>query len=86
MVEQNPHLSIGPSREIGGIDAQLVFGRQKDIFAGSQKTGVSIDEFKRQQALSDERLGAVYVFEYEVEQFSALRHSSRNMGPVIGLK
>ena len=67
MVVQNPHLSIGSSCEIGGIDAQVMFGRQKDIFARSQKIGVIVDEFKRQQALSDECLGTVDVFEHEVE-------------------
>ena len=86
VVVQNPHLSIGSSCEIGGIDAQLVPGRQKDLFTWPQKTGVIIDKFERQQALSNECLGTVDVFEHEVEQFGALRHPSRNMGPVIGLK
>lgn len=60
-----------------------MFAWLADAAAGTQKTAMVIDEFHGQDALMDQLLFAVYVFEQQVEKSCALGEPGIDEFPVV---
>ena len=85
-VRQHAPDAVGPAREVGGVELQVVVAGHAHRLARAQVNGIGEDQRGRDEAISNEAMDAVEIAEDQVEQARPLDEASRQFPPFFGGK